>query len=56
MGGEIEFLRSGAAELRGLVQRAPEIADALRRMADELEGRAAELERNENDPSPSGEL
>jgi hypothetical protein len=42
---QINFLREKAAALRALSQRAPAIADALRRLADELEVKAAALER-----------
>jgi hypothetical protein len=46
MNEDVEFLRERAAALRGLAQRAPAIADSLRRLAAELETKAAELERD----------
>jgi hypothetical protein len=46
----IGFLRERAAALRDLAQRAPDIGDALRRLADELDVKAAELERSRDDP------
>jgi hypothetical protein len=45
MMNDINFLRQRAAALRDLAQRAPDIAADLRRLADELEVKAAELER-----------
>ncbi len=52
---EIKFLREKAAGLRDLALRAPAIGEALRRLADELESRAAELERNAGGPQqPAG--
>jgi len=50
---EVEFLREKAAALRGLAHRAPAIADALHRLADELELKAADLERRQDRP-PAG--
>ena len=44
---QTDFLRRSASELRSLAQRDLAIADALRRMADELDGKAAELDRDE---------
>ena len=53
--GEIKFVREKAAGLRDLALRAPAIGEALRRLADELESRAAELERNTGGPQqPAG--
>jgi len=46
----IGFLRERAAALRDLARRAPDIGDALHRLADELDMKAAELERSWNDP------
>jgi hypothetical protein len=40
----IEFLRESAEKLRKLAACAPDISDHLRRMAEELETTAAELE------------
>jgi hypothetical protein len=50
MTDHVGFLRAKAAALRDLTRRAPLIADALRRLADELEARAAELERHNQGP------
>lgn len=47
MPDDIDFLRKRAAELRSLAEREPAIADALYRIADELDGKAADLERND---------
>jgi hypothetical protein len=41
----IEFLRESADELRELACSAPDICDHLRRLAEELDATAAELER-----------
>lgn len=46
----IDFLRGKAAALRDLAQRAPQIAEALRRLADELDAKAADLERGQDGP------
>jgi hypothetical protein len=51
MTSEVEFLREKAAVLRALAHRAPTIADALRRLADELESEAADLEGRHDRPS-----
>lgn len=48
----INFLRGKAAALRDLAQRAPQIAEALRRLANELDAKAADLERG-RDGSPA---
>ena len=45
----IDFLRKSAAVLTDLAQRAPEIAEALRRLADDVEARATDLERSMDD-------
>ena len=45
MDEEIAFLLHAAEELRALALTAPEVASELRRTADELEARAAELSR-----------
>jgi hypothetical protein len=45
---QADFLRRSAAELRSLAQRDIEIADALRRMADDLDGKAAQLDGYES--------
>ena len=45
MSEEIAFLRNAAEELRALALTAPEVASELRRTADELEAKAAELSR-----------
>jgi len=47
MPDDIDFLRKRAAELRSLAEREPNIASALYRIADELEAKAADLERND---------
>jgi len=47
---QIDFLRKKAMALRNLTERAPNIGDALRRLADELDAKAAELEQNSGDP------
>jgi hypothetical protein len=52
---EINFLREKAAALRDLALRASPIGDTLRRLAEELETRAAQLERNAGGPEPAGE-
>lgn len=39
------FLKQQAAALRALAQRAPKIAEDLRRLADDLEAKAAELDQ-----------
>jgi hypothetical protein len=49
----IAFLRKRPAELRSLAQRDPTIADPLRRIANELDAKAADLERNEGGLRPS---
>ena len=41
----IEFLRKSAEELRELASSAPDISEHLRRLADELDATAADLER-----------
>jgi len=53
MPDDIDFLRKRAAELRSLAQQDPAISDALRRIADELDAKAAELERNDGRLRPS---
>lgn len=55
MTNDIEFLRDKAAALRELARRAPAIADALRRLAEDLEAEAAELERKGDGPPSAGE-
>jgi hypothetical protein len=50
MTDHINFLRERAEALRDLAQRAPNIAEALRRLADELDIKVAQLERNKDDP------
>jgi hypothetical protein len=50
---DIEFLRKKAVALRGLAQRAPELGDALRRLADEMDAKADELEAR-GCPDPIG--
>jgi len=40
-----DFLKQQAAALRALAQRAPKIAEDLRRLADDLEAKAAELDQ-----------
>ena len=44
---QIDFFRKTATELRSLAQKDPAIADALRRMADELDGKAVQLDGDE---------
>jgi hypothetical protein len=41
----IEFLRKSAEELRDLAATAPDISDHLRRLAEELDATADDLER-----------
>ena len=41
----IEFLRKNAEELRDLAATAPDISDHLRRLAEELDATADDLER-----------
>ena len=50
MRDQIDFLRRTASTLRDLAGRAPVIADALRRMADELDAKADRLERDRGAP------
>jgi hypothetical protein len=50
MRDQIDFLRRTAAALRDLATRAPLIADALRRLADELDAKADQLERDRGVP------
>ena len=45
MSDEIPFLLDRAEELRQIALEAPEIGNELRRVADELEARAAKLSR-----------
>ena len=47
---QIDFMRQKAEVLRSLAQRAPTIAGALRRLADELDAKAAGLEQNKDHP------
>jgi hypothetical protein len=47
----IEFLRKSAEELRELASSAPDISEHLRRLADELEATAADLERGGGIPT-----
>jgi hypothetical protein len=47
----IKFLRTKAVALRDLAQRAPQIAEALRRLADELDAKADGLEQNPDNGS-----
>jgi hypothetical protein len=49
----IRFLRSKAVALRNLAQRAPQVAEALRRLADELDAKADGLEQNPDSSSDS---
>ena len=49
----IDFLRGKAAALRDLAQRAPSIGEALHRLADELDSKAAGLERDQGGPPPA---
>jgi hypothetical protein len=51
---EIKFLREKAAGLRDLALRAPAIGETLRRLANDLDARAAELERKAGGPQPAG--
>jgi hypothetical protein len=51
---EINFLRQKAAVLRTLSYNAPTIAEALRRLADELEAKAAELESRRRSSPDAG--
>ncbi|HEY3911516.1 MAG TPA: hypothetical protein VGM07_16765 [Stellaceae bacterium] len=44
------FLRAKAAALRELARRAPLIAERLRRLADQLDAKAAELEGGDGSP------
>lgn len=55
IGDEVNFLREKAAALRDLALRAAPIGDTLRRLADELDSRAAELERNAGGPQPASD-
>jgi hypothetical protein len=48
---DIIFLREKAAALRDLAQRAPSIARDLRRLADELDAKAAEMEQSQEGSS-----
>ena len=52
---QVKFLREKAAALRVLSQRAPAIGNALRRLADELQAKAAELEHHRGSPSEAEE-
>jgi uncharacterized protein YukE len=52
---EIDFLRQKAATLRTLSRNATTIAEALRRLADELEAKAADLENRRDGPPDAGE-
>ena len=45
MKDQIEFLYQKAEELRLMAGGAPEVAEKLRRLAEDLEERAADLER-----------
>jgi hypothetical protein len=47
----IEFLRKSADELRELASSAPDISNSLRRLADELDAAAADLERRGGVPN-----
>ena len=47
----IEFLRQSAEELRELASSAPDISEHLRRLADELDETAADLERGGGIPN-----
>lgn len=47
---QVDFLRKKALALRNLAERAPNIGDPLRRLADELDAKAAELEQNSGNP------
>ena len=46
----IDFLRKSAEELRDLAGSAPDISDHLRRLAEELDATAIDLERRGNAP------
>jgi hypothetical protein len=52
---QIDFLRKAATALRSLAQTDLAIADALRRMADELDGKAAQLDGDEGHSRHSNE-
>jgi len=45
-----EFLRRQAAALRSLAQRSPQIAAALRRLADQLDAMAEEVDGKPGSP------
>jgi hypothetical protein len=47
-----KFLRTQAAALRGLAQRSPQIAEALRRLADQLAAMAEEVEGKTGSTEP----
>jgi hypothetical protein len=47
----IEFLRKSAEELRELASSAPDISSHLRRLAEELDATAADLERGRGIPN-----
>lgn len=47
----IEFLRKSAEELRELASTAPDISESLRRLADDLDAAAADLERDGGIPN-----
>lgn len=50
---QIKFLREQSARLRDLALREPPIAEALRGLADELDAKADDLEREgAGDPEP----
>jgi len=49
MTDEIAFLHEAAAELRAIAAAAPNMAGELRRMAEELEEKAAEFARTQRD-------
>jgi len=51
----VNFLHEKAAALRDLAQRSLSIAGELCGLADELESKAAELERNQQGPLDAGE-
>jgi len=55
MTNQIDFLRRSAAVLRSLAQRDPAIGDALWRMADALDGKAAQLDGDEDHSRHSDE-
>lgn len=46
-----KFLRDAASELRELARRAPLIGEALRRLANELDAKAVDLESKDKLPS-----